>query len=184
MTAVTTRGHCGTIPMGMGIKGGRIYSTGGSFAFYPIRLGGRVSGSGSVSLKAVAGPRIAHGTGSSTGCRAAESGPAPGPPAAARATGAPSATDGNAAAAADFHIARRRQRASERSDSGVEIVRGDPVTSRPPRSDFTSFGGCVRWFRVGSGGESFSNSQFAHAVNSFEMRPGGGPDIISCQLQT
>jgi hypothetical protein len=63
MTAVTTRGHCGTIPIGMGIRGGRIYSTGGSFAFYPIRLGGRVSGSGHVSLKAVAGPRIAHGTG-------------------------------------------------------------------------------------------------------------------------
>ena len=63
MTAVTTRGHCGVIPIGMGIKGGRIYSTGGSFAFYPIRLGGSVSASGSVSLKAIAGPRIAHGTG-------------------------------------------------------------------------------------------------------------------------
>ena len=63
MTAVTTRGHCGTIPIGMGIKGGRIYSTGGSFAFCAISLGGRVSNSGSVSLKAVAGPRIAHGTG-------------------------------------------------------------------------------------------------------------------------
>jgi hypothetical protein len=63
MTAVTTRGHCGTIPIGMGVKRGRIYSTGGSFAFYPIRLGGRVSGSGHVTLKAVAGPRIAHGTG-------------------------------------------------------------------------------------------------------------------------
>ena len=63
MTAVTTRGHCGVIPIGMGVKGGRIYSTGGSFAFYPIRLGGRVSGSGSVRLKAIAGPRIARGTG-------------------------------------------------------------------------------------------------------------------------
>jgi hypothetical protein len=63
MTAVTTRGHCGTIPIGMGVSGGRIYSTGGSFAFYSISLGGRVSNSGSVSLKAVAGPRIAHGTG-------------------------------------------------------------------------------------------------------------------------
>ncbi len=60
---MTTRGHCGTIPIGMGIAGGRIYSTGGSFAFYSIRLGGRVSNSGSVSLKAVAGPRIALGTG-------------------------------------------------------------------------------------------------------------------------
>ena len=63
MTAVTTRGHCGTIPIGMGVAGGRIYSTGGSFAFYSISLGGRVSNSGSVSLKAVAGPRVAHGTG-------------------------------------------------------------------------------------------------------------------------
>lgn len=63
MTAVTTRGHCGVVPIGMGIAGGRIRSTGGSFAFYPIRLGGRVSGSGQISLKAVAGPRIAHGTG-------------------------------------------------------------------------------------------------------------------------
>jgi hypothetical protein len=63
MTAVTTRGHCGTIHIGMGIAGGRIYSTGGSFAFYSIRLGGRVSKSGSVSLRAIAGPRIAQGTG-------------------------------------------------------------------------------------------------------------------------
>lgn len=63
MTAVTTRGHCGTIPIGMGITGGRIHSTGGSFAFYSISLGGRVSASGSVSLKAVAGPRVALGTG-------------------------------------------------------------------------------------------------------------------------
>jgi hypothetical protein len=55
MTAVTTRGHCGTIPIGMGISGGRIHSTGGAFAFYPIQLGGRVSASGSVSLTAVAG---------------------------------------------------------------------------------------------------------------------------------
>ena len=63
MTAVTTRGHCGTIPIGMGISGKRIYSTGGSFAFYSIRLGGHVSNSGSISLTAVAGPRVAHGTG-------------------------------------------------------------------------------------------------------------------------
>ena len=63
MTAVTTKGHCGVIPIGMGVKGGRIYSTGGSFAFYAISLGGRVANSGSVALKAVAGPRVAHGTG-------------------------------------------------------------------------------------------------------------------------
>ena len=63
MVAVTTRGHCGTIGVGMGVKGGRIYSTGGSFAFYAIRLGGRVSSSGKASIRAVAGPRIANGTG-------------------------------------------------------------------------------------------------------------------------
>jgi hypothetical protein len=70
MTAVTTKGHCGTIPMGMGITGGRIYATGGWFAFYPIELGGRVSGSGRAQLKAVAGPRIAHGTGRFRGAQA------------------------------------------------------------------------------------------------------------------
>jgi len=37
MTAVTTRGHCGTIPMSMAVSGGRIFATGGSFAFYSIR---------------------------------------------------------------------------------------------------------------------------------------------------
>ncbi len=69
MTAVTTRGNCGVIPIGMGISNGRIYSTGGSFAFYSISLGGRVSSSGGVSLKAVAGPRIAVGTGRFTHVR-------------------------------------------------------------------------------------------------------------------
>ena len=63
MTAQTTRGHCGTVEMGMAITRGRIHSTSGSFAFYPINLGGRVSASGSTSLRAIAGPRIAHGTG-------------------------------------------------------------------------------------------------------------------------
>lgn len=63
MVAETTRGHCGIIAVGLAINRGRIYSTGGSFAFYPIRLGGRVSGSGRVSMRAVAGPRIARGTG-------------------------------------------------------------------------------------------------------------------------
>ncbi|MDQ8700735.1 hypothetical protein [Hyphomicrobium sp. LHD-15] len=63
MVAVTTRGHCGTIPMGLGIKGGRIYATGGSFAFYAIRLGGRVSATGNARINAVAGPRTANGTG-------------------------------------------------------------------------------------------------------------------------
>jgi hypothetical protein len=63
MVAETTRGHCGTIEVGLGIDRGRIYSTGGSFAFYPIRLGGRISASGQVRMNAVAGPRTAHGTG-------------------------------------------------------------------------------------------------------------------------
>jgi hypothetical protein len=63
MVAVTTRGHCGTIEIGLGISGGRIHSTSGSFAFYPIQMGGRVSASGQASLRAVAGPRVAHGTG-------------------------------------------------------------------------------------------------------------------------
>jgi hypothetical protein len=63
MVAVTTSGHCGRIPIGLGISRGRIYSTGGSFAFHRIQLGGRVSASGQVRMNAVAGPRIAHGTG-------------------------------------------------------------------------------------------------------------------------
>jgi hypothetical protein len=63
MVAETTRGHCGTIAMGLGIARGRLYSTAGSFAFYPIRLAGRVSASGHVRMNAVAGPRTAHGTG-------------------------------------------------------------------------------------------------------------------------
>ena len=63
MVAATTRGHCGTIELGLGIDRGRIFSTGGFFAFYPIRLGGRVSASGQVQMNAVAGPRTAHGIG-------------------------------------------------------------------------------------------------------------------------
>jgi hypothetical protein len=63
MVAETTRGHCGTIEMGLGITRGRIYSTGGYFAFYPIRLDGRVSASGHVRMNAVAGPRTARGIG-------------------------------------------------------------------------------------------------------------------------
>jgi hypothetical protein len=63
MVATTTRGHCGTIAIGLGVKGGRIYSTGGSFAFYPIQMRGRVSGSGQVRMNAVAGPRVARGSG-------------------------------------------------------------------------------------------------------------------------
>ena len=33
------------------------------FAFYSISLGGRVSNSGGATIKAIAGPRVAHGTG-------------------------------------------------------------------------------------------------------------------------
>jgi hypothetical protein len=68
MVAVTTSGHCGDIPIDVGISRGRIYSTGGSsfgtaFAHYPIQLVGRVSASGQVRMNAVAGPRSAQGTG-------------------------------------------------------------------------------------------------------------------------
>jgi hypothetical protein len=64
MVAKTTRGHCGVIQVGLSVNRGRISSTGGSFAFYPINVGGRVTANGRASLKAVAGPRTAHGTGS------------------------------------------------------------------------------------------------------------------------
>ena len=63
MVAVTTSGHCGKIPIGLGISHGRIFSTGGRFARYPIQLAGRVSASGQVRMNAVAGPRSASGTG-------------------------------------------------------------------------------------------------------------------------
>ena len=63
MLAVTTRGHCGVIPMGLEIRRGRIQSTGGSFALYPIQISGSVSSNGQVRMKAVAGPRVAQGTG-------------------------------------------------------------------------------------------------------------------------
>jgi hypothetical protein len=51
MVALTTRGHCGEIPIDVGISRSRIYSTGGSsfgtvFAHYVIQLVGRVSASG------------------------------------------------------------------------------------------------------------------------------------------
>jgi hypothetical protein len=68
MLAVTTSGHCGQIPIDVRISRGRIYSTGGSsfgtaFAHYPIQLVGSVSTSGQVRMNAVAGPRVANGTG-------------------------------------------------------------------------------------------------------------------------
>ena len=48
MVAVTTSGHCGEIPIDVGISRGRIYSAGGSsfgtaFVLYPIQVVGRVS---------------------------------------------------------------------------------------------------------------------------------------------
>ena len=63
MVAVTTRGHCGTIDIGLGVRRGRLHSTGGFFAFYPITISGRVAGGGHVRMTAIAGPRTAHGTG-------------------------------------------------------------------------------------------------------------------------
>ena len=63
MLAVTTSGHCGSIPIGLGISRGRVYSTGGGFAGHPIQLVGRISASGQVRMNAVAGPRSAHGIG-------------------------------------------------------------------------------------------------------------------------
>ena len=64
MVAVTTSGHCGSVPIDVGISRGRIYSTGGSsfgtvFAHYLIQLVGSVSASGQVRMNVVAGPRIA-----------------------------------------------------------------------------------------------------------------------------
>src|SRR6186997_3551669 len=75
MLAVTTSGHCGKIPIGLGISHGRIFSTGGRFARYPIQLAGRVSASGQVRMNAVAGPR---GQGGSVGFREAGHGPVAG----------------------------------------------------------------------------------------------------------
>ena len=63
MVAVTTKGHCWTSYIGLRIKRGRLSATSGSFAFYPIRISGRVSGAGRTSMKAIAGPRVAHGRG-------------------------------------------------------------------------------------------------------------------------
>jgi hypothetical protein len=63
MVAVTTSGHCGSVPIGLGISRGRVYSTGGRFAGHSIQLVGRISASGQVRMNAVAGPRSAQGTG-------------------------------------------------------------------------------------------------------------------------
>jgi hypothetical protein len=71
MLVVTTSGHCGKIPVGLGISHGRIYSTSGSFVFHPIKLTGSVSGAGHARIAAVAGPRVAKGSGRFSRSRAA-----------------------------------------------------------------------------------------------------------------
>lgn len=63
MIAVTTSGHCGKIRIGLAIKGSRISSTSGKFAFHRIHVAGLISGSGQARLNAVAGPRKAEGIG-------------------------------------------------------------------------------------------------------------------------
>ena len=63
VTAQTTRGHCESIQFGLAIRGGRIYSGGGSYGGYGARFGGSVSRSGGVRVVAAAGPRTAYGTG-------------------------------------------------------------------------------------------------------------------------
>ena len=93
MVAVTTSGHCGEIPIDVGISRGRIYSTGGSsfgtaFADYPIQLVGRVTAGGQVRMNAVAGPRRPRGPEGSIGFGAAGRGPVLGPPVSALAFGA------------------------------------------------------------------------------------------------
>ena len=91
MVLVTTSGHCGTIKMGMAVKGGLISATSGKFVRHKISLAGRIAGSGATKINGVAGPRQAIGTGQFTKPRAAASGTAPGRPACARAIGSPSA---------------------------------------------------------------------------------------------
>ena len=61
--AQTTRGHCESIPFGLEIRDGRIYSAGGSYGGYEARFGGHVSPWGRVWVYGVAGPRVARGIG-------------------------------------------------------------------------------------------------------------------------
>jgi hypothetical protein len=63
VNAQTTRGHCESIQFGLNINGGRISSGGGGYGGYDARFGGSVSRSGGVRVNAVAGPRVAYGTG-------------------------------------------------------------------------------------------------------------------------
>ena len=103
LVAVTTSGHCGTIPIDVGISRGRIFSTGGSsfgtrFAAYPIQLLGRVSASGQVRMNAVAGPRSAQGTGRFTRFRGTGTWAGTGHLVSVRAFGTPSAPGRNGTA--------------------------------------------------------------------------------------
>jgi len=60
----TTSGHCGKIKVGLAISRGRISSTSGSFALHRIRIDGLISGAGGQTrMTAVAGPRVAKGSG-------------------------------------------------------------------------------------------------------------------------
>ena len=63
MVLATTSGHCGTIKMGMAVKGGHISATSGKFVRHKIALAGRIAGSGATKINGVAGPRQAIGTG-------------------------------------------------------------------------------------------------------------------------
>jgi hypothetical protein len=61
LTDVSTKGHCGVIPMTMEVVRGCVRGTRGSYAFIPISLGGRISGSGAASIKALSGSRVPYG---------------------------------------------------------------------------------------------------------------------------
>lgn len=63
MVAETTSGHCGVVAIGLAIRRGRIQSTSGGFAGYPLQLTGRISSKGQAQMNAVAGPRVAKGAG-------------------------------------------------------------------------------------------------------------------------
>lgn len=63
IAAQTTRGHCESIQLGLVIRAGRIFSTGGSYGGYGAGVSGWVSPSGRVQVHAVAGPRSAQGAG-------------------------------------------------------------------------------------------------------------------------
>jgi len=63
IAAQTTRGHCESIQLGLVIRAGQIFSTGGSYGGYGAGVSGRVSPSGRVQVYAEAGPRSAQGVG-------------------------------------------------------------------------------------------------------------------------